>query len=271
MIGFYKRNLDYLVQHSVAPDRRRHLNKDEPPRHYIDLDYYTSKEDTIPFYWDKAIGRFSEDTLKKHGLLPWHLNREMHFLTEAFRKKDINAILYYSANIAHYISDACVPLHTTSNYNGQRTGQHGIHALWESRIPELRSEELHYFTGRASYFADPLNEIWNTVWASFSRVDSVLGLEKALDSAFPSDQKYCFDSEKQGKREYSPVYAKKYDDLMNNMIQRRLLESIRMTGSLWYTAWVNAGQPDISAIRERAQPLKQEEAQSTEEISGHVD
>ncbi len=38
-------------------------------------------------------------------------------------------ILKYSADLSHYIGDAHVPLHTTSNHNGQLTNQVGIHAF----------------------------------------------------------------------------------------------------------------------------------------------
>jgi hypothetical protein len=32
------------------------------------------------------------------------------------------------------------------------------------------------------------------------------------------------------------------------MVERRMEASIRMTASLWYSAWVVAGQPDLEAF-----------------------
>ena len=75
-----------------------------------------------------------------------------HFVTKeelqkAFEAKNVDLILKYSADIGHYIGDAHVPLHTTENYNGQMTGQKGIHGLWESRLVEINAEDYDYFIG----------------------------------------------------------------------------------------------------------------------------
>ena len=83
-----------------------------------------------------------------------------------------------SAEIGHYIGDACVPLHTTSNYNGQLTNQVGIHAFWESRIPELFAlEDFDMVVGTATYIEDPQTYFWDLVLDSHKEVARVLGLE----------------------------------------------------------------------------------------------
>src|SRR5687767_8572638 len=127
MIGFYKKNLNYIVESSVNPDRRRYAVPDEAARHYIDLDHYgDSSFNKMPRYWNKAVEEHSEDTLKAYGIVPWHVNTMYYRLKEAFLLKDPDRILKISAELGHYIGDAHVPLHTTENYNGQRTGQEGI-------------------------------------------------------------------------------------------------------------------------------------------------
>ena len=52
-----------------------------------------------------------------------------------------------------------MPLHTTENYNGQMTGQRGIHGFWESRLPELKSKDYDYFVGRAEYVENILDDM----------------------------------------------------------------------------------------------------------------
>jgi hypothetical protein len=32
------------------------------------------------------------------------------------------------------------------------------------------------------------------------------------------------------------------------MVERQMRSAIRMIGDLWFTAWVEAGQPDLSAL-----------------------
>ena len=204
------------------------------------------------------------DSLTAHGILPYHLIRMQRDLTHAFLQKDKNRIIRLSAEMGHYIGDAHVPLHTTSNYNGQLTDQLGIHAFWESRIPELFAEENYdFFVGKANYIADPSEFYWNIVLESNSYVDSVLLIEKRLSEIYPSDQQYCFD-ERLGVtvRTQCRDYALVYQQRMNGLVEQRMRQSIRAVGSSWYTAWVDAGQPDFRkdalVIHEEASGLENE-------------
>ena len=146
MLTLYKPSIDYLTEHAVDPDKRRYASPDEAPRHYIDLDHYcTLPCDELPKRWNDAVEKYTEDTLKAYGIVPWRIQQMMYWLTDAFKEKDKGKILRLSAELGHYIADSNVPLHTTENYNGQLTNQYGIHGFWESRIPELF--ESRYFNG----------------------------------------------------------------------------------------------------------------------------
>lgn len=92
-----------------------------------------------------AVQKFTEDTLQAYGIVPWYIPVMYRRLVNAFKRGSVDRILYYSAEIGHYIADAHVPLHTTLNYNGQLSGQHGIHAFWETRIPEHSAEDYDHF------------------------------------------------------------------------------------------------------------------------------
>lgn len=139
-----------------------------------------------------AVAKYTEDTLQTYGIVPWHINTMMYRLTDAFKTKNVERILYLSAGLGHYVGDAHVPLHTTENYNGQLTGQRGIHGFWESRIPELVADNYDYFVGRATYLNSPLEVAWETVKESQAAVDSVLNFERILNDQFSSDQKYVY-------------------------------------------------------------------------------
>src|SRR5215213_4111811 len=149
MMVLYKPNIDFLAEHSVDPDKRRYAVKEEGPRHYIDMDRYgTQPFDSLPRKWSDAVGKFTEDTLMAHGIAPWWIPRMLSRLTGAFRERDHSRILKLSAELGHYIADAHVPLHASSNHNGQLTNQKGIHGFWESRVPELLAEkEFDFFIG----------------------------------------------------------------------------------------------------------------------------
>ncbi len=247
MFGFFKYHIDFLTQHAVDPDKRRYAMDGEAACHYIDLDRYGEHPfDSIPQRWNEAVLKFTEDTLMAHGIVPWHIERMTYRLTAAFRDRDAARILKYAAEIGHYIGDAHVPLHCTQNYNGQLTGQHGIHGFWESRIPELFGEDFDYLTGRCTYISSPLKMAWKIVAGSYQAHDSVLIFEKQLNEKFPADRKYAY--EQKGNttiKVYSLEYTMAYDRMLNGMTERRMREAIHMVASYWYTAWINAGQPEL--------------------------
>lgn len=251
MMVLYKPNIDFLAEHSVDPDKRRYAVKEEAPRHYIDIDRYGKYPyDSLPRKWNDAVAKFSEDTLMVHGIAPWWIPRMLSRLTAAFKEKNQSKILKLSAELGHYLADAHVPLHASSNHNGQLTGQTGIHGFWESRIPELLAEkEWDFFIGRAAYIASPGNYIWQRVLESAAAADTVLKVEKALSRSFAADKRYAFE-ERNGIaiKQYSSAYTIAYNNKLNDMVERRMRQSIFAVASFWYTAWVNAGQPDLKTL-----------------------
>ena len=129
----YKKHIDYITDHAVDPDKRRYAVKGEAERHFIDIDHYVKEGenpfDVVPKRWYDAVEKFSEDTLRAYGIVPWHLQTMLYRLKDAFEQKNLSRILKISAEFGHYIGDAHVPLHTTENYNGQMTNQKGIQNL----------------------------------------------------------------------------------------------------------------------------------------------
>jgi hypothetical protein len=207
----------------------------------------------LPRSWKDAAARYSADSLQAHGIVPWWLQTMLQRLTTAFKEKNQAAILKYSAEIGHYLGDAHVPLHTSSNHNGQLTDQKGIHGFWESRIPELLAqEEWDFLVGKAAYISDPPAFIWERILESAAASDTVLKLEKQLSQTIRADQRFSFE-ERNGTviRQYSSAYTRLYDKKLNGMVERRMRQSIFATASFWYTAWVNAGQPDLRVLSNR--------------------
>lgn len=270
MMVFYKPHIDFLSEHAVDPDKRRYAVAAEGARHYIDIDHYGPYPyDSLPRRWEDAVAKYSADTLQKYGIVPWWLQTMLYRLTDAFKEKDQAKILKYSAEIGHYMADAHVPLHASSNHNGQYTGQTGIHGFWESRIPELLAEKdrtaidpaatagpiaigWDFLIGKAIHISNPASFIWERVLESAAAADTVLKFEKELSAQFPPDRKFAYEN-RNGMiiRQYSTAYAKAYDAKLKGMIERRMRQSIFAVASCWYTAWVNAGQPDLTKLTNR--------------------
>jgi len=249
MIGFYKKNIKYITEHAVDPDKRRYADTLEAPRHYLDVENYEKSIDSIPEKWNDALTKYGLKHLNANGIVPWQIQRTYLGLVKAFQTRDSIKILKYSADLGHYIGDAHVPLHTTSNHNGQLTNQIGIHAFWESRLPELFSTRYNFVVGKANYIENPLKEAWKILKHTNSLVDTVLTFEAKLATSFPSDKKYSF-SERNNivLKQYSLAYSKAYHDQMNSMVERQMRSAILKIGSFWYSAWVDAGQPELKNL-----------------------
>ncbi|NNE29683.1 MAG: hypothetical protein HKN16_08600 [Saprospiraceae bacterium] len=336
LFGFYKKNVEYITEHAVDPDKRRYATVHEGVRHYIDLDHWGEYPyDNVPRTFSDAVRKYLklshispagdttqmdliysqdkpdllevkyrrktfnisqfqfdkfyktkifnnqayyegpwtfpvselqnnwkmdfqvpegslhfEDGFSEYGILPYNMLDYQNKLTAAFVAMNPESILRISADFGHYIGDAHVPLHTTSNYNGQLTNQLGIHAFWESRIPELLADkQWDFFVGQADYIEEPASYFWDIVLASNRLVDSVLSVEKRLSNEFPEDSQFC-----QDLRNGNPVrtqcadYTAAFDEAMGGMVEDRMCASILSIGSCWYTAWVDAGRPDLSEL-----------------------
>jgi len=260
LVGFYKKHIDHLTDHAVDADKRRYAIKEEAPRHYIDIDHYGENPfQVMPRKWTDAVEKFSEDTLLAYGIVPWHIQTVYNRLVKAFEEKDIDYILKNSADLGHYVSDAHVPLHTTENYNGQLTNQKGIHAFWESRLPELFADDYDYLVGTAEYQYSVLDVAWQAVESSFIALDSVLLFDKELSQEFEQDKQYSY--EKRGSKTIkvkSADYSLAYHTKLDGMVERRLRLSISTIGNLWYSAWVDAGQPILEGMQKSNNPFTDE-------------
>jgi hypothetical protein len=251
MLLFYKPHIDFITEHATDPDKRRYAVASEGARHYIDIDHYGKYPfEELPHQWKDAVEKFGEDTLVTYGIVPWHIPTVLARLTKAFKEKNFSSILKNSTEIGHYIADAHVPLHASENHNGQLTDQKGIHAFWESRVPELLAEKkFDFFIGKAQYIKEPEKFIWERVLESANAADSVLKFEKKLSMQFPGDKKFAFEKRNNTViKQYSSDYTIAYDKMLNGMIERRMRQSIFAIASFWYTAWINAGQPDLSSL-----------------------
>lgn len=266
---FFKKHIDYITENAVNPDRRRYAVVGEAERHFIDLDVYGDSALTaLPRYWNQAKEKFGEDSLRQHGIVPWYVQTAVFQLTEAMRERSPARILRLSADLGHYVADANVPLHTTRNYNGQLSGQEGIHAFWESRIPERYADDYELWLGSAVYVENPAREIWAAVAQAHAACDSVLRIEKELSEEFKPDRKYTYmERNRVLVRTYSDEFTARYHARLDGQVERQMRASIRLVSDLWYTCWINAGQPDLRALADfqfdEAEKIKEAADQQT--------
>lgn len=255
--GFFFNHIDFISVEASIPDIRKYTIHDtkEGPRHYIDLEAYGAHPfQALPETWDSAKARYGEAKLVKNGILPWYILEIQDKLTTAFRRQDKTTILFLAADLAHYIGDANMPLHTALNHDGQFTGQRGVHALWESYLPELFGNRFNLRVKAATYIADPLQKTWDILKESHALEGPLLESEKKLLDSWPKQKIYVVDSagriekNKYGNARFSPAFARAYYEALNGMVERQMRLAIQQSADFWYTAWVNAGKPDLSQL-----------------------
>lgn len=253
MRPFFYENINYIDKEIVQPDLRRNSDSFEVPKHFIDLERYgDSAAWKMPLKWDDAVRIYTRDSLMKNGYVPYQVMMSKEKLTQAFRDHNKDSILFYAADLGHYIGDANVPLHCTENYDGQLTNQKGIHNFWETLVPavEINHNNYNLYDGHhARYLDHPEETIWGAIRNAYALVNDLLEKEKEVSKDFPDSSKYEVQVHN-GKefKGYSSKFAIAYGKALGNTVNERLLRSADMIADFWYTSWVDAGRPDLNSL-----------------------
>ena len=227
----YAANRDWIVQHSSDPDNWRNTDRAEGPNHFIDMDTFGPDvaEHYPQDYW-LACGLYGKAEVDKNGLVPWRIGQYYGKLVRAFKSKDVRAIIEMSTWLGHYVADVHVPFHAVANYDGQLTGQKGIHARFESIMVEKQITFEDLKTHSAHHVASPVKSAFEWARDSLHATKSVLDADKeaaAQDSAYGDSYYTLFGS----KTRFIAV--------------QRLEASGQDLASLWVSAWQEAGKPDL--------------------------
>lgn len=264
---FFHHNMNEIVKQSVRPDQRRNQDKEEAPKHYIDLELYgDSAAWKMPLKWEDALKKYGKDSLAHCGYVPYYVITMKDRLTAAFRSGNKDSILFYAIDLGHYISDAHVPLHVSENYDGQMTNQKGLHSLWESMIPEIEIQQYDLRSKhKAHYLKHPEQNIWKAIRQSQSLLHDVFEQEKEVTKSFTEGEKYRVQMRNgRESKSYTSAFAKAYSAKLGKTINERMISSANLVADFWYTSWVDAGSPDLNkafhtiASKEEKEKLKKE-------------
>ncbi len=251
MRPFFYSNLDYLAKNAPRPDLRRNEDPTEATKHFIDLEKFgDSAAWKMPMKWEDAVQQYGEDNLLKYGYLPYYVITMKNRLANAFRLGNKDSILFYAADLGHYVGDAHVPLHTTVNYDGQLTDQKGLHSLWESTIPEIELDQYTLHSRhKASYLKNPEESIWEAVRHSHILLKDVFEKEKEVSKEFTDSTKFKIQMRNgRESKSYTQAFAKAYAESLGKTINEQLLSSANLIADFWYTAWIDGGKPDLTKL-----------------------
>ena len=234
---------DEVIMRVIDPDLWRTVGWEEDHNHFLDFgvrEYGTYPFAALPREYDAAVEKFGIATLRKYGTLPWREAEEFGNLRRAFESAGRGApfargdVVLFAAVASHYLQDAHQPLHATANYDGQATGQDGIHARFESELFERFESRLTIAPPAMPPITNPRDRAFEILLASYKLVDPLLAADKAAAA---------------GKSYYDEDYFEKFLAGGKPILEQRISESIAATAALIVGAWEQAGRPALPPLR----------------------
>jgi len=268
MLGFYKRNIEFITEHAVDPDKRRYAIKEEAVRHYIDIDHWGEKPfETVPREFEKAFWKYADVVLVEGldtSMVLTGLDEHPEFeLLKQFYKDHISDTKsegewVFDGNVSRAfkkmldIKKRGSEIHIKDNFSGYGILPYHMHDFYWRLVQAfncLTNWEYMRF-GKVEFLSfkeDMHSYMWSVVEDSHALLDSVLSIEKRLSIHFPENQQFCFDERlERTVRVQCPEYAEAYQNEMDGMVEQRMRDAVKSLGSVWYSAWIEAGSPDLS-------------------------
>jgi hypothetical protein len=238
----FEKDRAVFVERSVDPDMWRTAGFDaEPPNHFLDMDHQAFGPypfAALPREYDAAVQKFGREFLQEQGLLPWRAQEFYGRLQRAFESLKrsnppayvLTDITYYAAILAHYVSDGFVPLHAVVNYDGQLTGQNGLHARWEADLFERQRARVRFAPVPMAAVMAPRDFAFDTLLASNRLAAKVLEDDARAAS---------------GREFYDDAYFAAFAEAQLPIVERRVNESIAAVAATIAGAWEQAGRPAV--------------------------
>ncbi len=220
-----------VCDHASDPDHWKSDRK-EGPRHFLDMEPY-GDPGHLPRTLEEAYAKVGGGYYQL-GVVPWIIQDRWRDLVDAFRSGDAARVGFATAILGHYIADAHVPLHTTTNHDGQFTNQRGVHSRWESGLVErhIAAEDLSVPPARAdeAFVTRP----WDWLRASHALVPQLLEDDREADRTSPQHDR---------GRSRTPAYWMIFWNKQGPVVKRQLELGGQHLGDAILNAWISAGRP----------------------------
>ena len=240
---FLKNNSDPLKWYAVAPDYNKDIDREEFHRHFIDTDYYDEYPFTkIPKKYEDLVSLYGEEKIRKYGIAPWAINETCERIIDLLKKNQLEKAIYNMGVVGHYIADLHMPLHTVINYNGQFSGNDGIHKRWEHRLVDEYVKKIKP-VGNIEKVEDPWTFSMKIVKESFQLHHLILEADTKARKLLTKEQADRLDSNDvlSFEKPYLDVLYNETGDLLNERMGRAVMR----LASLWNYCWEQAGRPDL--------------------------
>jgi hypothetical protein len=228
-----KKDSLFFQSHASDADNRK-ISSDtswwsEAERHYIDIDAYPNFK-SLPHDMNTVISLYGRTTVHDNGTIPWATVMVLDSLTAQLRRGAVAKAESTMADLGHYVGDGHQPLHVTQNYDGQMTGNGGIHSRYETGMVGQFQSSIVITRDSARYISNPLEYVFSYLYVSNSYVDSIMAAD-----VYAKATSGWSGSGSVPSAYYTALWAK-VGTFTKQLFQQATVD----LASLWYTAWVNS-------------------------------
>ena len=231
--------------HANDPDFWKGRDPQEGPRHFLDCEAYGGPAG-VPLDEAAARAQIGPELFQKSGQVPWVILARVQRLRQAFAGGDPGQVALEAAFLSHYVADCSVPLHTTRNYNGDDSGQHGVHRRWEEGLLKRIVTQEDWLPEVRPALPGAAAEAAPMAWlqASYALVPGVLAADRAAEREAGGDE---------GQPE-GDGYWQAFLQRQRAMVKAQLSLSAQRTAEMILLAWTQAGQPQAPRLQVRLAP-----------------
>ncbi len=164
------------------------------------------------------------------GRLPFLLLEAQARLVEAFKSGDKEKIMREADAVAILAIDLNNPLALTKNFDGQNSNQPGLSKRFTTQLAENMESRLKVAPEAARLLEDPRDYIFGSMIRSHIWVDNILYVDSLAY---------------RGKSSYGGPYFEALVLRAGRLLDQILSSAATDAGSFWYTAWTEAGRPEL--------------------------
>jgi hypothetical protein len=228
---FFEANRGFLLQHVTDPLDAIEKTPSERHHHFLYLDKYGRFPfDSLPRSYKTAATKYTKAKLEANGLLPWQVGVYSEKLTEAMKVGRWDEAKLDAAILANYVAEAHDPFNTTENFDGRLTAQTGINERFGRTLIDKYSSFFPMRPNDAVYISDPTDRAFEACLSSHSWLETILLADR---------------NARRGENSYNDEYFDRFYNQAAAILIRQLSDAATDVGSYWFTAWVNAGRPQL--------------------------
>jgi hypothetical protein len=235
-MDFFQDYQSYISSHATDPD------SDNLPGyyHYIDIDYYDDFfAGTFPHNWDDAVAQYGYSVLIDYGTVPWVIEEWTDSLSSLMSSGQWDDVWQIAAELGHYVADSHQPLHLTLNYNGQSSGNYGIHSRYETQMMNSHLADIPIMDSSSVYWNSVIDSTFRYIGDIYPYVSDILDADDLASDQDPNQNST-----------YYNILWEELDSMTIEVVHSAIID----LASIWHTAWVNAGTPTLSIQQEKSIP-----------------